>query len=44
MVLPRILIPSEPTVYHVIARVSRGELLFGDLEKARTRFAPGIFA
>jgi len=37
MGLPRILITSEPTVYHVIARVSRGEFLFGDLEKERMR-------
>ncbi len=37
MATPRILISSEPTVYHVIARVSRGEFLFGDLEKVRMR-------
>ena len=37
MALPRILISSEPTVYHVVARVSRGEFLFGDLEKERMR-------
>ena len=35
--LPRIIVSSEPTVYHVITRVSRGEFLFGDLEKERMR-------
>lgn len=37
MALPRIIISSEPTVYHVITRVSRGEFLFGELEKERMR-------
>ena len=37
MALPRIIVSSEPTVYHVITRVSRGEFLFGDLEKERMR-------
>lgn len=37
MATARITVTSEPTVYHVISRVTRGEFLFGDLEKERLR-------
>ena len=37
MASARIIVASEPTVYHVVTRVTRGEFLFGDLEKERMR-------
>jgi putative transposase len=37
MAQSRMLVPLEPTVYHAITRTSRGELLFGDLEKEMFR-------
>ena len=33
----RLTLPSEATIYHVVTRTSRGEFLFGDLEKERMR-------
>ena len=37
MAQARLTVTSEPTVYHAITRTSRGEFLFGDLEKDRMR-------
>ncbi len=37
MATARITVASEPTVYHVITRVTRGEFLFGEVEKERLR-------
>ncbi|MEI6535980.1 MAG: hypothetical protein WCN98_11605, partial [Verrucomicrobiaceae bacterium] len=37
MAQARLTVTSEPTVYHAITRTSRGQFLFGDLEKVRMR-------
>jgi REP element-mobilizing transposase RayT len=37
MAQARLTVTSEPTVYHAITRTSRGQFLFGDLEKDRMR-------
>ncbi len=37
MAQSRLTVTSEPTVYHAITRTSRGQFLFGDLEKDRMR-------
>ncbi len=33
----RLTLPAEATIYHVVTRATRGEYLFGDLEKERMR-------
>ena len=33
----RLTLPAEATIYHVVTRATRGEFLFGDLEKERMR-------
>lgn len=37
MATARITVVTEPTVYHVVTRVTRGEFLFGEREKAQMR-------
>ena len=37
MAQARLTITSEPTIYHVVTRTSRGAFLFGDVEKDRLR-------
>lgn len=33
----RLTLPAEATIYHLVTRTTRGEFLFGDLEKERMR-------